>query len=111
VVPAALLLVILMLVRQFIVVGENRRLLTMVAEQALRDPLTGLANRALFQDRLAHAMQLRRRDHRSVALLSLDLDDFKLVNDSYGRRRPADPDRSAAGRLRPDRRHGRAPRR
>jgi diguanylate cyclase len=88
VVPAALLLVILMLVRQFIVVGENRRLLTMVAEQALRDPLTGLANRALFQDRLAHAMQLRRRDHRSVALLSLDLDDFKLVNDSSGRRTP-----------------------
>ncbi len=56
----------------------------MVADQALRDPLTGLANRVLFNDRLTHAMQLHQRDHQSVAVLSLDLDDFKLVNDSLG---------------------------
>nr|WP_225951674.1 bifunctional diguanylate cyclase/phosphodiesterase [Mycobacterium sp. OAS707] len=55
-----------------------------VADQALRDPLTGLANRALFNDRLTHAMQLHQRDNQSVSVLSLDLDDFKLVNDSLG---------------------------
>jgi diguanylate cyclase (GGDEF)-like protein len=78
------LLVVVVLARQFIVVSQNRRLLAMVADQALRDPLTGLANRALFNDRLTHAMQLHQRDNQSVAVLSLDLDDFKLVNDSLG---------------------------
>jgi diguanylate cyclase (GGDEF)-like protein len=78
------LLVPVVLARQFIVVGQNRRLMAMVTDQALRDPLTGLANRALFNDRLTHAMQLHQRDNQSVAVLSLDLDDFKLVNDSLG---------------------------
>lgn len=71
-------------VRQVLSGWENRRLLTAAADQALRDPLTGLANRTLFQDRLAHAMALRRRDDRAVAVVSLDLDDFKLINDSMG---------------------------
>lgn len=78
------LLISAVLIRQLIVVGENRRLLNTVADQALRDPLTGLANRVLFNDRLTHAMQLRQRDNHSVAVVSLDLDDFKLVNDSLG---------------------------
>ena len=72
------------LIRQFLVVRENRRLLSAVADQALRDPLTGLANRVLFNDRLTHAMQVHQRDSQLVAVLSLDLDDFKLVNDSLG---------------------------
>ncbi|CAN5509187.1 EAL domain-containing protein [soil metagenome] len=70
--------------RQMVAAWENRRLLTAAADYALRDPLTGLANRALFDDRLARAMMLRQRDGRSVAVVSLDLDDFKLVNDSFG---------------------------
>jgi len=78
------LLIVAVLARQFVVVSENRRLLEVVADQALRDPLTGLANRALFNDRLTHAMQLHERDNQAVAVLSLDLDDFKLVNDSLG---------------------------
>lgn len=81
---ASVLLIVLVLLRQFIVVGENRRLLKAVEAQALQDPLTGLANRALFLDRLTHAMALHRRDEQSVAVLSLDLDDFKLVNDGLG---------------------------
>ena len=72
------------LARQFLVVGENRRLLAIAADRALRDPLTGLANRVLFHDRLTHAMELHQRDDQSVAVLSVDLDDFKLVNDSLG---------------------------
>ncbi|TQR85542.1 EAL domain-containing protein [Mycobacterium hodleri] len=81
---STLVLVTAVLLRQFFVVRENRRLLDLVAEQALRDPLTGLANRALFNDRLSHAMQLHVRDRQPVAVLSLDLDDFKLVNDNLG---------------------------
>src|SRR4029453_17889508 len=72
------LLVIAVLVRHFIVVSKMRQLLLMAADQALRDPLTGLANRALFHDRLTHAMQLHQRDNQSVAVLFLDLDDFKM---------------------------------
>ena len=70
--------------RQLVAAWENRRLLAAEAKQALSDPLTGLANRMLFQNRLAHAMVLRAREARSVAVVSLDLDDFKLVNDSLG---------------------------
>jgi diguanylate cyclase len=77
-------LVIAVLARQFLVVAENRRLLNSVSDRALRDPLTNLANRALFHDRLEHAIQLYHRDKRSVAVLSMDLDDFKLINDNLG---------------------------
>jgi len=81
---SSLVLIVAVLARQYFVVTENRRLLELVADQALRDPLTGLSNRALFNDRLTHAMQLHQRDRQSVAVLSLDLDDFKLVNDGLG---------------------------
>jgi diguanylate cyclase (GGDEF)-like protein len=78
------ILVIAALIRQLTVLVENRRLLDEVAKHAFRDPLTGLANRLLFTDRLEHAMALQHRDATPVAVLSLDLDDFKLVNDNLG---------------------------
>ena len=77
-------LVIAVLARQFLVVAENRRLAHSVSDQALRDPLTNLANRVLFHDRLDHAVPLYHRDQRSVAVLSMDIDDFKLINDNLG---------------------------
>jgi diguanylate cyclase len=77
-------LVIAVLLRQFLVIAENRRLLHSASNHALRDPLTNLANRVLFHDRLEHAVQLYHRDRRSVAVLSMDLDDFKLINDNLG---------------------------
>lgn len=80
----AALLVLAVLARQFVAVSENRRLLVTVADQALRDPLTALANRALFNERLDHAMELREREGSTVSVVAVDLNDFKLVNDNLG---------------------------
>ena len=65
-------------------ITERRQLDAQLAEQALHDPLTGLPNRNLFVDRAAQA--LVRLDRRDVyaALIFVDLDRFKLVNDSLG---------------------------
>ncbi len=52
--------------------------------QATHDPLTRLPNRALIRDRLANALQRSRRYDNGLALLFIDLDGFKLINDSYG---------------------------
>ena len=52
--------------------------------QAYHDPLTGLANRALFTDRLEEALRRSDRDRTGLAVLLLDIDAFKTVNDSLG---------------------------
>jgi diguanylate cyclase (GGDEF)-like protein/PAS domain S-box-containing protein len=65
-------------------VGERKALLDQLAHQAFHDPLTGLANRALFYDRVSHALQLSQREGRAVTVLYLDLDGFKQVNDTMG---------------------------
>ena len=51
---------------------------------ALHDPLTLLANRSLFRDRVEHAVAVSKRNGRSVAVMFVDLDNFKRINDSFG---------------------------
>ncbi len=63
---------------------ERHLLEERLREQALHDGLTGLANRTLFLDRLERAVARARRDRTLLAVMLLDVDDFKLVNDSLG---------------------------
>ncbi|MGH2869695.1 MAG: putative bifunctional diguanylate cyclase/phosphodiesterase [Solirubrobacteraceae bacterium] len=63
---------------------ERKRSEVDLAHQALHDPLTGLPNRALFIDRLTVALDRSRRTGAPVAVLFLDVDTFKQINDSMG---------------------------
>ncbi|HYM50696.1 MAG TPA: EAL domain-containing protein [Candidatus Limnocylindrales bacterium] len=63
---------------------ERKALEERLQHQALHDPLTGLPNRTLFLDRLSHGLARSRRSRDLLAVLFLDLDDFKVVNDSMG---------------------------
>jgi diguanylate cyclase (GGDEF)-like protein/PAS domain S-box-containing protein len=65
-------------------IEERRALTERLRHQAFHDALTGLANRSLFRDRVEHALSRRGAAEGSVAVMFVDLDDFKLVNDSLG---------------------------
>ncbi len=65
-------------------ITEQRKLQDELARRALYDPLTGLANRDLFRDRLRQALIRHERHGAEFAVLMLDLDDFKEINDSLG---------------------------
>lgn len=87
----ALVMAVVLLGRQHVVLTENRGLVARLAasERALRhkathDALTGLAGRVLLYERLDAAVERHRRDGRPVAVVFLDLDGFKHVNDTHG---------------------------
>jgi diguanylate cyclase (GGDEF)-like protein/PAS domain S-box-containing protein len=63
---------------------ERRRIEDAAVARSLHDPLTGLANRLLLHDRLDHAVRTGRRDNRGLAVLALDMNRFKVINDTFG---------------------------
>src|SRR4029079_17965796 len=65
-------------------VSERKAFEEQLAHQAFHDPVTKHTHRALFAERVRHAVARSRREHHSLAVLFLDLDDFKTINDSLG---------------------------
>jgi diguanylate cyclase (GGDEF)-like protein/PAS domain S-box-containing protein len=65
-------------------ISERKAFEEQLSHQAFHDAVTGLANRALFRDRVTHAIERQGRDRKPIAVLFMDLDDFKTINDSLG---------------------------
>jgi len=65
-------------------ITERKRQHDDIVQRALHDSLTNMPNRELFKDRLRKALQIAKRNSTSVAVLFLDLDNFKQVNDRFG---------------------------
>jgi diguanylate cyclase (GGDEF)-like protein/PAS domain S-box-containing protein len=80
-------------------ITERRALEQQLSHQAFHDSLTGLANRALFLDRVAHALDRADRTAGPVAVMFVDIDDFKVVNDSLGHHLGDEVLIAVAGRL------------
>jgi diguanylate cyclase (GGDEF)-like protein/PAS domain S-box-containing protein len=65
-------------------ITDRKALEAQLVHRSLHDPLTGLPNRVLFQDRLWHALNRGKRERTPTCVLIVDLDDFKAINDELG---------------------------
>jgi diguanylate cyclase (GGDEF)-like protein/PAS domain S-box-containing protein len=65
-------------------ISERKAFEEQLAHQAFHDPVTNLPNRALFVERVRHAIGRARREQRELGVIFLDIDDFKTINDSLG---------------------------
>jgi diguanylate cyclase (GGDEF)-like protein len=97
----AIILVMSFLYRSLVeLVMELEQREEVAQHQAVHDPLTGLGNRALLEDRLEHVVNRQRRNGDKFALLMLDLDRFKQVNDTFGHAAGDELVKEVAARLR-----------
>src|SRR6202012_5511201 len=81
---AGLVVVGVVLIRHLLALDRKRDLLEAMADAALRDTVTGLANRRLLDERLEHAALLHQRLDVPLSVLSIRVDDFKVVNETLG---------------------------
>jgi diguanylate cyclase len=79
-----LVMILTAFARDLLTRDRKRNLLAAVSDAARRDAVTGLANRRLFDERLAHAVQLHLHQAVPVSVLSVRVEDFKVVNDTLG---------------------------
>ena len=82
--PSEILLGLRLVGQMFSNAFRARDMAEQLIELACRDPLTGLGNRRFLGEQLHHALERGRREGTQLAVIVIDLDDFKLVNDSYG---------------------------
>src|SRR4029077_20452046 len=68
----------------YVLKHRNDQLLDRLEAAARRDSLTGVANRQAFDERLAHELAVTRRTGHPTAVVLLDIDDFKQINDRHG---------------------------